>query len=224
MTLNMGMKHIPNATEIITVGIDVGGTRKGFHAVALKDGAYLSHLSTKEVKKLTVWCRDIVRARVIAVDAPCHWSTDGRARPAEIELMNMGIWCFSTPIRKIAEDHPTKHYDWMLRGEELFQALMEDFPICCNLPSAGQKCCFETFPHAITWHLRGGDADASIKRAQRRELLENAGIDLTKLTNIDLVDAALCAFTAYCAVTGEECVSYGEPNTGLIIVPERQIL
>jgi predicted RNase H-like nuclease len=39
------------------------------------------------------------------------------------------------------------------------------------------------------------------------------------LTNIDLMDAALCALTAYHAASGQECVSFGEPNTGLIIVP-----
>jgi predicted RNase H-like nuclease len=50
-------------------------------------------------------------------------------------------------------------------------------------------------------------------------LLEEAGIDLSSLTNIDLIDAALCALTAYHAAMGGECVSYGEPNTGLIIVP-----
>jgi predicted RNase H-like nuclease len=67
--------------------------------------------------------------------------------------------------------------------------------------------------------LRGGIVDASQKRNQRRELLAQAGIDLTELTNIDLVDAALCALTAYHASSGEECASFGEPNIGLIIVP-----
>jgi predicted RNase H-like nuclease len=54
--------------------------------------------------------------------------------------------------------------------------------------------------------------------------LEGAGIDLSKLTNIDLVDAALCAHVAYLTATGAACVSYGESGTGLIIVPaaERQ--
>ena len=81
---------------------------------------------------------------------------------------------------------------------------------------------FETFPHAITWHLRGGNADASKKRTQRRALLAQAEIDLTELTNIDLVDAALCALTAYLAATGRECIRFDEPDTGLIIVPARQ--
>jgi predicted nuclease with RNAse H fold len=204
---------------ITTVGIDVGGERKGFHAVALTGGSYSSHLSTKSVPELARWCRETVRARVIAVDAPCRWSEDGHARPAERALMEKRIWCFSTPTRKQAVEHRTNYFGWMLRGADLFQALDGEFPLCRKLPTAGRKCCFETFPHAITWHLRGGNADASQKRKQRRELLAQAGIDLTELTNIDLVDAALCALTAYHAASGEECASFGEPNTGLIIVP-----
>jgi predicted nuclease with RNAse H fold len=212
---------------ITTVGIDVGGERKGFHAVALTGGSYSSHRSTKSVPELTRWCREVVRARVIAVDAPCQWSKDGHSRPAERELMKKGIWCFSTPTRATAVErkrqhalgNASDHFGWMLRGAELFRALDDEFPLCRKLPTAGQKCCFETYPHAITWHLRGGNADARQKRKQRRALLEQAGIDLAELTNIDLMDAALCALTAYHAASGEECASFGEPNTGLIIVP-----
>jgi len=216
-------KRSSNRARIATVGIDVGGERKGFHAVALTGGSYSSHLSTKSVPELARWCRETVRPRVIAVDAPCGWSKDGHSRPAERELMQQGIWCFSTPTREKAVGHRTNHFGWMLRGEALFDALRAGLPLCRELPAAGWKCCFETYPHAITWHLRGGNADASQKRHQRRALLEQAGIDLTELTNIDLVDAALCALTAYHAASGEECVSFGEPNTGLIIVPAHPI-
>jgi predicted nuclease with RNAse H fold len=208
-----------NPAGITTVGIDVGGERKGFHAVAITGGEYDGQLSTKDVQELSCWCRETVRARVIAVDAPCHWSIDGHSRPAERELMQKGIWCFSTPKREQAVGHRTNNFGWMLRGEELFHALGADFPLCRELPAAGRKCCFETFPQAITWHLRGGKADASQKRKQRRALLGQAGIDRAHLTNIDLKDAALCALTAYHAATGRACVSYGEPSTGIIIVP-----
>jgi predicted nuclease with RNAse H fold len=215
-------KRLGNPHGITAVGIDVGGERKGFHAVAITGGDYSSHIATTNVKKLSHWCRETVRAQVIAVDAPCRWSNDGHSRPAERELMQKGIWCFSTPTRAKASGHRTNYFGWMLRGEELFRALDEDFPICRNLPAAGRTCSFETFPHAITWHLRGGNADASQKRTQRRALLAQAEIDLNELTNIDLVDAALCALAAYRAATGRECMIFGEPNTGLIIVPASQ--
>jgi hypothetical protein len=36
----------PHAPGSIVVGVDVGGTKKGFHAVALQDGQYRKQLST----------------------------------------------------------------------------------------------------------------------------------------------------------------------------------
>lgn len=216
-------KRSSHPAGITTVGIDVGGERKGFHAVAMTGGDYFGYLSTQDVHELSRWCRDSVRAQVIAIDAPCRWSKDGHSRPGERALMQKGIWCFSTPRRETAVErkrqhalgNASNHYGWMLRGEALFRALEDEFPLCRELPTAGRKSCFETYPHAITWHLRGGNADARQKRKQRRALLEEAGIDLTELTNIDLIDAALCALTAYHAATGGTCVSFGEQ----IIVP-----
>jgi len=217
-------KDAAPSVGIAAVGIDVGGERKGFHAVALTDGHYSSQLATTDERALARWCRETVRARVIAIDAPCGWSHDGHARPAERRLMQNGIACFSTPTREQAVGHRTQYFGWMLRGEALFRALEADFPICRQLPVAGQQCSFETFPHAIAWHLRGGHADASQKRTQRRDLLRQVGIDHLTLTNIDLIDAALCAYAAARVATGGECVSYGEPSTGLIIVPAHAAL
>lgn len=214
-------RHSATNDGVTAVGIDVGGARKGFHAVAITDGDYSNRFATQDVLELSHWCRSTVRASVIAVDAPCRWSKDGHSRPAERELMKQGIHCFSTPSREQAVAHPRQYFSWMLSGEALFQALEDDFPLCEKLPPWDRKCCFETFPHAITWHLRGGNADARQKRLQRRAILQQTGMDLKELTNIDLVDAALCALAAYSAATGQKCVSYGEPETGLIIVPAR---
>jgi hypothetical protein len=93
------------APMITAIGIDVGGARKGFHAVAITDGAYSNHLATGDVQELSHWCRETVRARVIAIDAPCRWSHDGHSRPAERELMKQGIRCFSTPTRENSATH-----------------------------------------------------------------------------------------------------------------------
>ena len=203
------------------VGIDVGGTRKGFHAVALNGGDYAGNFATNDVQKLAHWCGAVIGARVIAVDAPCRWSQDGRARPAERQLMAKRIWCFSTPTRQQALAHPRNHFGWMLQGEALFKALESNYTLCSALPVVDDKLyCLETFPHAITWHLSQGHATASRKRVQRKELLQRAGIDTTHLTNIDLIDAALCTYVAYLVAVGAACASYGEAATGLIIVPE----
>ncbi|MBD2719205.1 DUF429 domain-containing protein [Synechococcus sp. FACHB-909] len=200
------------------VGIDVGGPRKGFHAVALSGGAYAAQLATSDVQDLAHWCRSVVQASVIAIDAPCRWSSDGRARPCERELRQQGIICFASPTRQAAVAHPNGYYNWMLQGEALYQALAASHPLVARLPINGPGC-FETFPHAITWHLRGGQAQASQKRAQRRAVLQQAGIDLAPLTSIDWIDAALCALTAHHAAVGGACVHYGEPETGWIVVP-----
>jgi len=144
-----------------------------------------------EAKELIHWCRQVIGARVIAIDAPCRWSPDGHPRPCERQLMARGIRCFASPSRIKALDHHTDDYGWMLQGEALFQDLEPSHPLLTALPITGPGC-FETFPHAITWHLRGGHATAANKRAQRSELLEQAGIDLASLTSIDRVDAALC--------------------------------
>lgn len=214
MTLNPLAE--PGPTTV--VGIDVGGPRKGFHAVALSGGAYAARLATSDAEALAHWCRSVVQARVIAIDAPCHWSRDGRARPCERELRRQGIICFASPTRQAAACHPSGYYDWMLQGEALYQALEPSHVLATALPIDGQAC-FETFPHAITWHLRGGDAQASKKRTQRRELLQQVGIDLAPLTSIDWIDAALCALTAQIAAAGGPCMAYGEPETGWIVVP-----
>ncbi len=210
--------HSFNAPGPTTVGIDVGGPRKGFHAVALTGGAYAAQLATSDAEAFAQWCRSEVQASVIAIDAPCRWSRNGRARPCERELRQQGIICFASPTRQAAVAHPTGYYDWMLQGEALYQALEASHPLIAHLPMDGPGC-FETFPHAITWHLRGGQAQASRKRTQRRELLQHAGIDLAPLTNIDWIDAALCALTAHHASSGSACVHYGEPETGWIVVP-----
>ena len=206
---------------LIAVGIDVGGRRKGFHAVSLCGGQYHNRFQSIDAAEIITWCCHQEQAQVIAVDAPCRWSTDGRARPAERELMREGIWCFSSPTRQMAMNHPRNHYGWMLNGEALFQELEKTHPLCRAVPRAnGQPQCFETFPHAIACALSAGIVSAKNKRTVRRALLEKAGIVSPSLSNIDFIDAALCALTAHSAASGKPCKSYGEPTTGLIIVPD----
>lgn len=203
----------------MVIGIDVGGRSKGFHAVALEGGRYRAKKADTDISALVRWCLEEMDAAVIAIDAPCAWSTTGRGRPAEHALMQKHIWCFSSPTEAGAIAHPKKHYDWMRNGMALYDALAPTHPVRDPTAPGRERYCFETFPHAITWHLRGGNANAKRKRAQRRALLELLGIDQSELTNIDCVDAALCARTAYLAATGAPVVAFGEVATGLIIVP-----
>ena len=102
-------QHHGSSEGITAIGIDVGGQRKGFHAVALTAGRYSSHCVSPQVSTVVEWCHNL-NGTVIAVDAPCRWSRDGRARPAERELMAQGIWCFSTPTRRRALEHQKNYY------------------------------------------------------------------------------------------------------------------
>lgn len=216
-------QQTPSETRsLCVVGVDVGGERKGFHAVALRGGALQGRRSTTDAAELAQWCR-CLGAGVIGVDAPCRWSADGRARPAERELMAEGIQCFASPSRERALEHPSNYYGWMLRGEALYRALEPSHPLASGLPSPGQRCCFETFPHAITCQLHRTlglePAAASRKRLERRALLALCGVACDQLSSIDWIDAALCALAAGQAARGGPCRVYGEASSGVLIVP-----
>lgn len=206
-------------TKHRVVGVDVGGSRKGFHAVALEDGVFLARRQTSCVEQLAGWCHEEIGARLVAIDAPCRWSAGDGARPAERELLAQGIHCFLTPTRRAAVEHPKDYYEWMLRGADLFRRLEPTHPLCRGTPGGDAACCFETFPHAITWHLRGGHAEAAKKRAQRLALLRRHGGYDASLVNMDWIDAALCAVVAAMAAAARPLKLYGEERTGYIIVP-----
>lgn len=203
------------------IGIDVGGARKGLHAVALRDGQYHAQMVCRDPDHLVSWCVETMRACWVAIDAPCRWRQGGEVRLAERELNRHGIRCFFTPTRAEALAHPKNYYGWMLQGESFFAALERTHPLASPTTPRSGPGCFETFPHAITHHLRGGSADVKQKRAQRLALLAQHGISCEDLHDQDLIDAALCAFAADCALHGLPMRHYGDSESGLIWVPER---
>jgi len=205
------------------VGIDVGGTRKGFHAVALGAGVLIDRYRTADPQGLARWCADL-GAALVAVDAPGRWGNGGGARPAERALMQLGIPCFSSPSRDQALAHPSNFFGWMLCGEALYGALGGcGYPLAEGPPQAGERCCFETFPHAITAlahrALGLGPAQARHKRQQRRQLLERCGVNTAALRGIDWIDAALCALVAQQLAAGAPCSVYGAVDSGVVLLP-----
>ena len=214
----------------VVVGIDVGGARKGFHAVALRDGELLGRFASADPKTVAAWCRRI-GARAVGVDAPCRWSADGRARPAERSLMRAGIHCFASPTREAALAHPKNWYGWMLAGEALYAALRRSYrlaadPVAHALASSpsspSSPVVFETFPQAIACVLAGRPVPARDKVRAWRTVLRSAGIDPASFGNIDWVDAALCAVAAEHFVAGRVRWHGESPNgrgTGHIILP-----
>jgi predicted nuclease with RNAse H fold len=67
------------------VGVDVGGPKKGFHAVASRKGDISDTCVTLDAGEVVAWCRRL-GASSVGIDAPCQWSRTGRARPCEREL------------------------------------------------------------------------------------------------------------------------------------------
>lgn len=150
-------------------GIDVGGDRKGFHAVILNDGRFIDQKTDCDAEKIVKWCLQN-EARIVAVDAPCQWSRKGASRLAERQLAQKQIHCFATPIRERAEGK--NFYRWMFNGERLYQALAAEYQLFDGTITEGLTC-FETFPHAIMCSLNGLPVKAGGKAATRRAVLKS---------------------------------------------------
>ncbi len=202
-------------SDSIVVGVDVGGPKKGFHAVALQDGHYREQFSTLIPTDIAAWCRRL-KASVVGIDAPCRWSLTGRARPCERALAAEGLHIFATPSQAKGEAHP--FYRWMVKGADLYCCLAPDYPLFDGQLSATDRICFETFPHAVACALARKPLSAKRKRADRSRVLREAGVSTEALTNIDWIDAALCALAAHHLVTGRS-KHYGDTAEGFIVVP-----
>ncbi len=206
-----------SADPAVCAGIDVGGARKGFHAVALRGHRVVATFVAREPEALAAWVR-AVGAGVVAVDAPGRWSRTGRARPAERELGRLGLRCFATPTEAAARAHPKGWYDWMLAGAALYAALAPTHPFYPARGAGGATCC-ETFPHAVARRLaRRAPAPEADKLTVRRGVLRAAGLDPALLDGIDFVDAALCALAAGCLQRGD-FLALGDEAEGHIVVP-----
>ncbi len=203
--------------DTIVVGVDVGGVKKGFHAVALQNGSFLETFSTLYAAEVATWCRTL-KASAIGIDAPCSWSRTGRARFCERALASDGIFTFATPNRSKGKTHP--FYQWMCNGEDLYRLLRPQFRLFDSNQRTALPVCFETFPQAVACALAGRIIPAKHKRTDRPRLLRKTGLDVESLTNIDLVDAALCALTAQYLLAGA-IKMYGNVEEGFIVMPKR---
>ena len=208
------MGHLLYNKNYIAIEIDVGGSKKGFHAVALRSGRYLTKFAHFDAATVAAWCRE-TGALIVGIDAPCRWRSTEQARSAERKLATDGISCFITPDSEKAKSRA--FYQWMLNGAELYRRIEPDYPLYNGSTFSGPVC-FETFPQAVACMLADRIVSAKQKAVERRTLLHKAGIDISALTNMDLVDAALCALTAQHLVTGS-IKTYGDTTDGFIVVP-----
>ncbi|RFU46947.1 DUF429 domain-containing protein [Paraburkholderia sp. DHOC27] len=205
-------------SERTVAGIDVGGDRKGNHLVVLRGTQILLNASAISPDQMLQECIDRGVAAV-GIDAPCRWGAEGTGRSAEKALARQRISCFATPTRDRAIGNRSGFYRWMLNGERIYDTFSRHFPLFTKDDADHDRVCFETFPHAIASAFLGREvASAKQKRVQRRHILENAGIETAALTNIDSVDAALCALTATLFLA-EKTHAYGDEAGGFIVVP-----
>lgn len=136
--------------------------------------------------------------------------------------MAKSVWCFSTPTRAGAEAHPSQYYAWMLAGAAMYERLRPTHPVYDGT-SPRTNIAIETFPHAITCALANGIVSAKEKRSMRKAFLEKAGLEIKTLTNIDWIDAGLCALTAAKFAAGD-VNRFGDPFEGYIVVPKSMFL
>lgn len=207
-------------SPIITVGIDVGGIKKGFHAVVNHAGQYHGHFQSTNPDAVVSWALS-QKPSVIAIDAPSMFSQNGRSRKAERDLVNNGMRCFYTPTRELAKE--SHFYDWVFNGELIYKKL--ELPIFMG-DKINSPCVIETFPHAIQlslWALNGQSCPEGSKSSIRRKTLAlHAKYETKKLTSIDLIDAALCAVSADYFVN-EQFSAYGCSEEGFIVTPNNSI-
>ncbi len=198
------------------VGIDVGGSAKGFHAVLLAGAEIIEQRRERDPAALATWCVDR-NPETIAIDAPSRWREPppAKARSAERALAALGVACYYTPTEERARSHP--FYAWMLPGAALFSALRPAYPLYPGGAFAG-PCCVETFPHAVACALGGTIVSAKEKMRLRAGLLREAGIPVTGVETMDELDALLCALAASAFARGE-FKAHGSPADGFIIIP-----
>ena len=208
---------IPNINDQDTViGIDVGGVRKGFHAVALNNARILDKVTSPDPLLIINWCFQY-QPKVIAVDAPCGWSRDGYSRQAERDLAKLGIHSFFTPTHEKASQ--SKFYDWVFNAQRLFSELSKTH-FLFQENNTQTPIVFETFPHAVVCAVRGEIVSASPKVAIRRKILQDLNmVGLEQLKNIDFVDAALCALAAEYFINGSY-KALGNDEEGYIVIPD----
>lgn len=205
------------STGRTVVGVDVAGSRRGFHAVAIRDDAYFGQCKSVNPTEIVEWCLT-VGASFVGVDSPCQWSLGIGRRKAELELAAEGISSFPTPTRDRAAKNA--FFEWMLNGERLFMELARaGFSLFEGRVSPGQPLVyFETYPHAVACALSGRVISAENKKAVRLQLLLGAGVETPNRSGMDIIDAGLCALTARCLAEGEY-ETYGRSQDGFIVVP-----
>ncbi len=176
------------------IGIDVGGSAKGFHLAQLESGASeiqdLAHGAT--VAEVVVRLKSVARILIVAIDCPPRAQLTGAlTRAAERELHRRG---FRVQWTRRQSHEPA---EWMHNGERLWRALAEEFP---------KVAIIETFPTVAVTSLATSAVTMPLhllsQHADRRDWK-------------DFVDACICCEVGSRYLRGDANavgVSEGDPD------------
>jgi len=199
-----------------SLGIDVGGARKGYDIVCLDAGSQVvaaqRHVSLEALSQRI----EALRPTVVGIDSPPAWAV-GATRRTEAALLGLGLQLYRTPW--LAEMQANRFYGWMVHGFAAFEAARALGYALFSGSGCIEGRALEVFPHAtatvLNRHKRPGDID---KHVWRRQALDAQGVDTAVLMGNDQVDAALCALTGLLALEGRYCWA-GAPDEGVIVLP-----
>ncbi|CAN5351313.1 hypothetical protein BH09SUM1_BH09SUM1_19550 [soil metagenome] len=158
------------AADLI-VGIDVAGSRRGFHLAMLEPGCQMikSLEHAKDVQEAVRLLVDLPSRLLIAMDCPPRSVLSGaRTRLAERCLCKMGYSVQWT------RRHPMRPAEWMVNGERLWQSLRATFP---------HSTLIETFPTVAARNLKNSEIVLPLALLPDRQ----------KADWKDYLDAAICA-------------------------------
>jgi predicted nuclease with RNAse H fold len=189
----------------LAIGLDVAA-RRGCDAVALDDDLVARPVGRVHTGTEFRGLLDDLSPAAVAIDAPPRWAADSQ-RACERELTRRSISLFTTPTA--ARGQGNTFYAWMLTGFEMFDA------------ADGYEV-LETFPHAVAVAIHGR-LPRERKRVARLAALFAVGVDTSRLKTIDQIDAALCAYTAWCWSNGD-AINLGDEREGQITLPGRTLL
>lgn len=201
-----------------SLGVDVS-EKRGLDLVLLDESLHPRVQGGVTLEKLAELLREW-KPDTIAIDSPPAWGKSGGSRQAEAALRRLGIQSYGTPSDPKKQEH--RFFGWMKTGMAAFAVCeKEGYPRHRGGPVRGKA--FEVFPHATSVVLSGGlPPGGASKKEWRTAVLRARGVELTRLTSIDLIDAALAALTGLLALRGE-FTALGDPDEGAIVVPDRTL-
>jgi predicted nuclease with RNAse H fold len=168
----------------VWAGVDVGGSRKGFHVALLDEDLRIALGRAATVER----CVHAVQgAAVIGIDAPAAWADPGEgSRACERAFAAAGVCGIRpTPDAAAAAVRTDRYYEWIERGLELWAALRVE----------GMRA-VECFPTA-SWTRWVGSRGRTGRGAWSAAGLAALGLKGDRPGNQDERDAVAAALTAW---------------------------